>query len=299
MVLREIIFLICRIYFLNKANEAGVTESNLLHIDTTKQYYLSGCPSGGSVNTYNMALLYSDGTSWSTLQRDAGDGQLITNFGEHLYYSIRINLQAGTVINNLTFYPMIRLASIEDATYEPYAKTNQELTEDSVDWDDMSQLGAVNFLEVTATGTTTKTGGSGSVDFTVNADKSITINCDGTHTSDVYFSCAKVTVPKGSWELSALQTNSNMTYFMYLDSVTGITYDNRYDSGNGTRFTNSAEFSTTLSICVKAGTALNNVTIYQMIAPVDYNGNYVPYAMSNRQLTKELADIYDAVTQSY
>ena len=186
-----------------------------------------------------------------------------------------------------TVYPMIRLATDTDPTYQPYAKTNRQLTEDSVDWDNFSELGAVNLLEVTATGTTTKTGGSGSVDFTVNADKSITINCDGTHTSDVYFSCAKVTVPKGSWKFSALQANSSMTYFMYLDSVTGITYDNRYDSGNGTRFTNSAEFSTTLTICVKAGTALNNVTIYPMIAPIDYNGDYVPYAKTNKELTQD------------
>ena len=194
-----------------------------------------------------------------------------------------------TIAADTPFKSMLCLKEEYDAdpTWAQYAKTNRQLTEDSVDWDDMSQLGAVNFLEVTATGTTTKTGGSGSVDFTVNADKSITINCDGTHTSDVYFNCAKVTVPKGSWKFSALQANSNMTYFMYLDSVTGITYDNRYDSGNGTRFTNSAEFSTTLTICVKAGTALNNVTIYPMIAPIDYNGDYVPYAKTNKELTQD------------
>lgn len=207
-----------------------------------------------------------------------------------VYFRCDIRVATNATISNEMAYPMICLKSVYDldGTFEPYAKTNRQLTEDSVDWNDMSQLGAVNFLEVTTTGTTTKTGGSGTVDFTVNADKSITINCDGTHTSDVYFSCAKVTVPKGSWKFSALQANSSMTYFMYLDSVTGITYDNRYDSGNGTRFNNSAEFSTTLSICVKAGTALNNVTIYPMIAPVDYNGDYVPYAKTNRELTEDV-----------
>jgi hypothetical protein len=33
------------------------------------------------------------------------------------------------VLDNVTFYPMLRLASITDGTYEPYAMTNQELTE--------------------------------------------------------------------------------------------------------------------------------------------------------------------------
>lgn len=39
-----------------------------------------------------------------------------------------IVVEAGEVTNNLTFYPMIRLASDTDSTYQQYAKTNQQLT---------------------------------------------------------------------------------------------------------------------------------------------------------------------------
>lgn len=40
-----------------------------------------------------------------------------------------IYVSANVTYDNVTFYPMIRLASITDDTYEPYAKTNQQLTE--------------------------------------------------------------------------------------------------------------------------------------------------------------------------
>lgn len=39
-----------------------------------------------------------------------------------------IGILNGKVYNNVTVYPMIRLASIEDDTYEPYSMTNQQLT---------------------------------------------------------------------------------------------------------------------------------------------------------------------------
>ena len=39
-------------------------------------------------------------------------------------------IEGGITVNNLTVYPMIRPASIQDDTYVPYSMTNQELTEE-------------------------------------------------------------------------------------------------------------------------------------------------------------------------
>ena len=44
----------------------------------------------------------------------------------NLYVIIRVN--SGQTVSNLTFKPMIRLADDTDSTYQPYAKTNQQLT---------------------------------------------------------------------------------------------------------------------------------------------------------------------------
>lgn len=41
----------------------------------------------------------------------------------------QIRIGNGLTVNNLTFYPMLRLASDTDSTYAPYAMTNKELTD--------------------------------------------------------------------------------------------------------------------------------------------------------------------------
>lgn len=89
-------------------------------------YILSGCPSGGASSTYEIIARRSD----STNIRDNGDGAEFTLSSSFTISWIQIVIRSGTTVSDLTFYPMIRLASIEDDTYEPYAKTNQQLTED-------------------------------------------------------------------------------------------------------------------------------------------------------------------------
>ena len=75
---------------------------------------MSGCPEGGANNSYVMRL-YNNGSVFKT---DSGEGVLIDSEIQNGYAEIRI--AAGYTCDNLTFYPMIRLASIEDDTYEPY-----------------------------------------------------------------------------------------------------------------------------------------------------------------------------------
>lgn len=43
--------------------------------------------------------------------------------------NIRLFVANGTTVDNVTIYPMIRLASDTDNTYQPYAMTNKQLTE--------------------------------------------------------------------------------------------------------------------------------------------------------------------------
>ena len=85
-------------------------------------YILTGCPDGGSDReTYKM-LLYVNG-AWRTNDRGSGANFTLT---ETSTMSVRIVVYAGYTCDNLTFYPMIRKADIEDDTYEPYI-TNTEL----------------------------------------------------------------------------------------------------------------------------------------------------------------------------
>ena len=71
---------------------------------------LSGCPEGGSSSTYCVYCLMQAVTA-----RDYGSG---ANFGHPIYYAA-IVIYSGTTVNNLTFSPMIRLAT-ESADWEAY-----------------------------------------------------------------------------------------------------------------------------------------------------------------------------------
>lgn len=87
------------------------------------KYTLSGCPSGGTENTYNLYALYT--ANWAGIGgRDNGDGFTFTAKEGELVF--RIYVTSGTVINNVTFSPMLRYADISDATFEQYTPSAQE-----------------------------------------------------------------------------------------------------------------------------------------------------------------------------
>lgn len=73
-------------------------------------YTLSGCPVGGSTSTYRLFATNFGSDTGSGLNFN-GNGSTAT--------TIRINIKAGTVCNNLLFNPMIRIAG-NNSEYEPY-----------------------------------------------------------------------------------------------------------------------------------------------------------------------------------
>lgn len=86
-------------------------------------YKFSGCPDGGSENTYFMRT-YVDGWKILTggeIEFTVTDALLSTDF------RVTIIIKSGTTIDKI-FYPMIRPASVADDTYVPYAMTNREIT---------------------------------------------------------------------------------------------------------------------------------------------------------------------------
>lgn len=95
---------------------------------------LTGCPSGGGSGTTYKVMAYRVGAvdgSTGTAE-DYGDGislkWLNDGSGVKAFISISVYTGAGTI--DVTFKPMLRLASDTDDTYVPYAKSNKELTED-------------------------------------------------------------------------------------------------------------------------------------------------------------------------
>lgn len=146
-------------------------------------YKLSGCPSGQS---YSTCWIYSyNATDGTNLVDDTGSGAEFTlNATKEIEFSIFV--AASATISNLTFYPMLRLATDAGSTYQPYSMTNQELTpiaqavsnRNLLDnpWFTVNQRGQSSYL--------TTAGFQYTLDrwFCYYADTQITINSDGSIT---------------------------------------------------------------------------------------------------------------------
>jgi len=104
-----------------------------------KNVVLSGCPSGGSTSTYWLQFYNYGGVNTA---RDFGEGS--GAFTVDLdpvpnNSNIAIIIKSGQILTTpITFYPMIRLATVTDSTYEPYHKSVEECLEEKIGWGDVS-----------------------------------------------------------------------------------------------------------------------------------------------------------------
>lgn len=252
------------------------------------QYKVSGCPSGGSYSTYRIGVTTD---SWTLIgTHDHGNGTTITIPSDD-YYRINLDVRAGYVANNLVFKPMITDVDTPESDYDhyvPYAKTNQQLTEDSIDWDNFSELGAVNMLD-SAIATQTVN----DITVTNNGDGSYTVNCSSTeHNSANFISTKKVTLPKGTYKWTASADGkspigSNDCY-AFIRGVNGtVDWYRSYQFSHGygiITLTQDSEIEFGLTVATNA--TVSNLTFKPMITLASYNGNYVPYAKSNKELTE-------------
>lgn len=94
--------------------------SDGVKLEAFTTYILSGCPSGGGDNTYQIDLRVSNAIT--TIYKgvvDRGSGITFTTDEAVTVYPFAF-VRSGYTADNLTFKPMIRLASDTDDTFEPY-----------------------------------------------------------------------------------------------------------------------------------------------------------------------------------
>ena len=92
-------------------------------------YILTGCPSGGGDTTYRMDIRDTPTTIHPDFTGiyDYGSGATFTPVADvNVYFAIRI--RNNYTAQNVVFYPMLRLASETDGTYEPYNGTNYSVS---------------------------------------------------------------------------------------------------------------------------------------------------------------------------
>ena len=116
------------------ANGTATSDSsfgvNIIDLDIGVRYAINGAPSGSSSTTYFLESLSTK--TWSSNElRDYGSGFIrIPDDSTGSSFAISCMVKSGTTVENLTFYPMVRYADIEDDTYEPYIQSVKMLAEE-------------------------------------------------------------------------------------------------------------------------------------------------------------------------
>lgn len=219
---------------------------------------------------------------------------------------IQIYMRSGDTFNNLELAIMLRLASDTDNTYQPYAKTNKQLTDDKAEVvsvrDYVNELGVKNLLVPKWAETLTTENG---VTYTFNADGTIVMNTDAsgaTANTNCNLRDRSITTnnlfPAGSYILTGCPTGGELNKYRtwvraYRPNTNTALTENLYDEGNGVSFTVSEPFSLGINATVFKDYVCNNLTWKPMLRLAsDINDDtYVPYAMTNKQLTDEIGDL--------
>jgi hypothetical protein len=155
----------------------------------------------------------------------------------------------------------------------------------------VNELGAKNLIPCQCT-TQVKNG----VTFTVNSDGSVTAN--GTATSDTYFWYGRTQnganlVANKRYILNGCPPNMNGNCDVhYTNTVSNLIF---FDYGDGVEIVDPTVGSCDVWFYIKNGITVNNLVFKPMIRPSSIvDDTYVPYAMTNRELTKPLYGNYVA-----
>ena len=104
---------------------------------------------GASFHFGDMRLIKQDDTTY-TFGQVTGDFIIDNTSGEFKgIETFAIYIAANIVVDNVTIKPMIRLASIENDTWVPYAKTNKEIT-DAITYKTKSITSATRYSDISS-----------------------------------------------------------------------------------------------------------------------------------------------------
>jgi hypothetical protein len=256
---------------------------------TGKSYTLSGCTSG-SGSTYALRMLGStDRVAWYTVGQIQTTEEMTFTEGAYPYYAVRVDVFSGTSVN-VTIKPML-VDSKYKGTYQPYAKTNQQLTQDTTGLLDNTEVnGAVNIAPFD--GTSQLING---VNVTFNADGSITAdgaNQDKRSTANIRLHIGYFTLRKGiKYKVSANKDGSiyseNPGRCIAVRQKDGAWKMSTDIAGNNSAYyTPLADTEMEIILAINTGLYVDNLTFYPMVTVASYNGPYVPYAKSNKELTE-------------
>lgn len=195
-----------------------------------------------------------------------------------------ISVANGASINGLEFNLMLRDADILDDSYEPhFGSTAFPRSEQAV-------LGAKNLLIGDKAVSKTENG----LTFTRNDDGTITIN--GTATATTFYTIQNSVYADDSYILNGCPFGGATNSYAIRWNTGGT---NLYDTGNGVLIPKGTATALSIEIRIENGATLNNLVFKPMLRlATDPDDTYVPYAMTNKELTEKKADNDCTVIQS-
>lgn len=275
------------------ANKTKITEQLSRYIG--EKIITSGCPSGGSTDTYYFNF---QGAVWDGVgAMDTGNGIecTLSDFTGFNTVQIYLVIKGGFTANNLKFYPMVRLAST-DETYEPYV--GGKPSPSSSYQQEIKSVKGKNLLD--CRGLTEQT--TNEITFTPVYDENgnlLYINVNGKATEQAnYYLMPATPFDKGSYIFSGCPTGgSGTTYSIYNDVSTGS------DIGNGKELNFTDTTNVRLRIVISKDYIANNLKFYPMIRSASIKDDtYVPYGLLRiKTHGKNLVEscIYNATSVDY
>lgn len=254
-------------------------------------YIISGCPAGGSSNTYHIMYTKPNGQTAYQLGNDSSPLTWDEEVTLTLYLRVMNGVDCG---DGITFSPMVRPAGISDPTFMQYGKiyieksvkevADTSLTSDAFDEVLGSMYSKKNLLPNDLSSRTVN-----GLTVTVNSDKSVTIV--GTASAQTAL-LMKAALPVGSYKVSGTPAGSNTnTYHMLFDNqATGTT---KYVTESTPDQSLDVSEASTVSIYIRVMNGQTiNATFYPMVRDATvypFDTTYVPY--DQRYVPQTLTDI--------
>ena len=184
------------------------------------------------------------------------------------------------------------LSSSQKAEYELVDITDDSLSPSGhVDWESFGELGAVNLFDFTINSTVAK-----GITFVQNSDGTVTVSGSNTQGSGVGILTKVQMLKKGTYILSGCPSITNGVLSLQLsDEPTLIGLIAEAKNGQEVTFTLASDTNVKIQYYANAIASITgSVTIKPMLRlATDSDSTYQPYAMTNKELTKQVAPIDD------
>ena len=255
------------------------------------EYILSGCPDGGSASTYDIRF---NGTP----ARDYGEGSRFNITADSLQNSVTCVVNSGMWVNGLRFYPMIRPASIEDSSFEPYtsgvASPSPDVPRTIVNVEKpIVNVCGKNLIPYPYINESIVSNG---ITFTVNSDGSVTAN--GTSTGTAYFPLQSISsysdvcpIQKGHYVLSGAPIEYCRVAIGIWKNEKRISTESAYVNKPYNVIISDDDVRFDIVCTVDAGITLNNAVFRPQLEVGDIPTAYEPYIGRSIALAGTLSGI--------